>query len=131
MTSSQPSVTRSHIGPAAVTTPYESLPGRPRNLPARGTWPPRRSNYSDRMRRLRRWYAWWIRHAPRLRDIMFVGFSLVTIVAQAASGGNGWGGRDWYVLGVGVVASAALFWRRRVPGTGPPHPLLGGVSPGI
>ena len=68
------------------------------------------------MRRLRRWYAWWIRHAPRLRDILFVGFSLLTVVAQAASGG-GWTGKDWYVLGAGVIASVALFWRRRFPVT--------------
>jgi len=69
------------------------------------------------MRRLRRWHAWWVRHAPRLRDIMFVGFSLLTIVAQAASGGGGWSVRDWYVLGIGVVASLALLWRRRFPAT--------------
>jgi signal transduction histidine kinase len=67
------------------------------------------------MRRLRRWYAWWVRHAPRLRDLIFVGFSLLTVVAQAASGGGGWGPRDWWVLGAGVVASLALFWRRRFP----------------
>src|SRR5215211_4986826 len=66
------------------------------------------------MRRLRRWYAWWIRHAPRLRDIMFVGFSLLTVVAQAASGAT-WAINDWYVLGAGVVASLALLWRRRFP----------------
>jgi signal transduction histidine kinase len=67
------------------------------------------------MRRLRRWYAWWVRHAPRLRDILYVGFSLLTIVAQAASGGNGWSVKDWYVLAAGTVASIALFWRRRFP----------------
>ncbi|MEU4603269.1 histidine kinase [Kribbella sp. NPDC023972] len=67
------------------------------------------------MRRLRRWYAWWVRHAPRLRDILFVGFSLLTVVLQAASGGGGSGIKDWYVLGAGVVASVALFWRRRFP----------------
>ncbi|MEU4292251.1 histidine kinase, partial [Kribbella sp. NPDC026596] len=69
------------------------------------------------MRRLRRWYAWWVRHAPRLRDILYVGFSLLTIVAQAASGRAGWEVKDWYVLGVGVVASVALLWRRRFPAT--------------
>ncbi|MFF0338513.1 sensor histidine kinase [Kribbella sp. NPDC004875] len=69
------------------------------------------------MRRLRRWYAWWVRHAPRLRDILYVGFSLLTIVLQAASGGNGWSVKDWYVLGAGVVASLALLWRRRFPVT--------------
>jgi signal transduction histidine kinase len=69
------------------------------------------------MRRLRRWYAWWIRHAARLRDLVFVGFSLLTVVAQAASGGNGWQPRDWFVFGAGVVASAMLFWRRRFPVT--------------
>jgi signal transduction histidine kinase len=67
------------------------------------------------MRRLRRWYAWWVRHAPRLRDVMFVGFSLLTIVAQAASGRAGWQPHDWFVLGAGAVASLALFWRRRFP----------------
>ncbi|MFG1818777.1 sensor histidine kinase [Kribbella sp. NPDC049174] len=69
------------------------------------------------MRRLRRWYAWWVRHAARLRDVLYVGFSLLTIVAQAASGGGGWGIKDWYVLGAGAVASVALFWRRRFPAT--------------
>ncbi|MGZ0149159.1 sensor histidine kinase [Kribbella sp. WER1] len=69
------------------------------------------------MRRLRRWYAWWIRHAPRLRDILYTGFSLLTIVAQAASGAGGWGIKDWYVLGAGTVASLALIWRRRFPVT--------------
>jgi len=74
-------------------------------------------NYADKMERLRRWYAWWVRHAPRLRDILYVGFSLLTVVAQAASGDSGWGTRDWFVLGAGVVASVALFWRRRFPAT--------------
>ena len=69
------------------------------------------------MRRLREWYAWWARHAPRLRDILYVGFSLLSIVAQAASGGGGWSPKDWYVLGAGIVASGALFWRRRFPVT--------------
>lgn len=82
-----------------------------------GTRRHRRGNYADKMRRLRRWYAWWVRHAARLRDIMYVGFSLVTIVAQAASGRPGWDVKDWYVLGVGVVASVALLWRRRFPAT--------------
>ncbi|TCC19457.1 sensor histidine kinase [Kribbella speibonae] len=68
------------------------------------------------MRRLRRWYAWWVRHAPRLRDILYVGFSLLTIVAQAASG-SGWGVKDWWTLGVGAVASVVLLWRRRFPAT--------------
>src|SRR3954454_10244405 len=115
MTSSQPSVTPVAHRTSGCDHPLRKSSGTARNLPARGTWTPRRSNYSDRMRRLRRWYAWWIRNGPRLRDIMFVGLRLPTIVAQAASGGNGWGGRDWYVLGVGVVASSALFWRRRFP----------------
>ncbi|MDX2969134.1 sensor histidine kinase [Kribbella solani] len=69
------------------------------------------------MRRLRRWYAWWLRHAARLRDVMYVGFSLMTIVLQAASGSGGWSVKDWYVLGAGVVASLALLWRRRFPVT--------------
>ncbi|HET6738004.1 MAG TPA: histidine kinase [Kribbella sp.] len=69
------------------------------------------------MRRLRRWYAWWVRHAPRLRDILYVCFSLLTIVLQAASGPGGWSPRDWFVLAAGVVASGALFWRRRFPVT--------------
>ena len=69
------------------------------------------------MRRLRRWYAWWVRHAPRLRDILYVCFSLLTIVAQAASGAGGWSIKDWYVLGAGSVASVALLWRRRFPVT--------------
>ncbi|MFG1906436.1 sensor histidine kinase [Kribbella sp. NPDC048928] len=69
------------------------------------------------MRRLRRWYAWWVRHAPRLRDILYVCFSLLTIVLQAASGPGGWSPHDWFVLAAGVVASGALFWRRRFPVT--------------
>ncbi|TDD19808.1 two-component sensor histidine kinase [Kribbella turkmenica] len=69
------------------------------------------------MRRMRRWYAWWVRHAARLRDVLYVGFSLLTIVLQAASGAGGWGIRGWYVLGAGTVASVALFWRRRFPAT--------------
>ena len=69
------------------------------------------------MRRLRRWYAWWVRHAARLRDVLYAGFSLLTVVLQAASDGAGWGIKDWYVLGAGVVASVALFWRRRFPAT--------------
>ncbi|MEV5961828.1 histidine kinase [Kribbella sp. NPDC051952] len=68
------------------------------------------------MRRLRRWYAWWVRHAPRLRDVLYVAFSLLSIVAQAATG-NGWGPKDWWILGAGVVASLVLFWRRRFPVT--------------
>ncbi|HZX09277.1 sensor histidine kinase [Kribbella sp.] len=68
------------------------------------------------MRRLRRWYAWWVRHAPRLRDILYVGFSLLTIVLQAASGPGSWP-NHWYVLAAGIVASLALFWRRRFPVT--------------
>lgn len=68
------------------------------------------------MQRLRRWYAWFVRHAPRLRDLMYVGFSLLTIVLQATSTGRpGWAGSDWFVLGLGAVASLALWWRRRFP----------------
>ena len=69
------------------------------------------------MGRLRRWYAWFIRRAPRIRDLMFIGFSLLTIVAQSASGRAGWDARDWVVLSVGIVASLALWWRRRYPVT--------------
>jgi signal transduction histidine kinase len=70
------------------------------------------------MRWLRRWYAWFIRRAPRIRDLMFIGFSLITIVAQASAGSRGgWQARDWYVLAAGIVASLALWWRRRYPAT--------------
>jgi signal transduction histidine kinase len=69
------------------------------------------------MRRLRRWYAWWVRHAPRLRDFLYVAFSLLTIVLQAASGPGGWSPKDWYTLGAGIVASVVLLWRRRFPVT--------------
>ncbi|MFC5265145.1 sensor histidine kinase [Kribbella qitaiheensis] len=69
------------------------------------------------MGRLRRWYAWFIRRAPRIRDLMFIGFSLLTIVAQSASGRAGWDARDWVVLSVGIFASLALWWRRRYPVT--------------
>ncbi|HEY9338698.1 MAG TPA: histidine kinase [Kribbella sp.] len=83
------------------------------------------------MRRLRRWYAWWARHAPRLRDILYVGFSLLTIVLQAASGGNGWSVKDWYVLGAGIVASVVLFWRRRFPVTVTAVTVLAMLTGGI
>lgn len=70
------------------------------------------------MQRLRRWYAWFVRHAPRFRDLMYVGFSLLTIVLQATSNGRpGWQNSDWLVLGIGTVASLALWWRRRFPVT--------------
>ncbi|MGC4943779.1 sensor histidine kinase [Kribbella sp. DT2] len=66
--------------------------------------------------RFGRWYAWFLRHAPRFRDLMYIGFSLLSIVAQAASTEQGaWQGRSWFVLGAGVVASLALWWRRRYP----------------
>lgn len=74
-------------------------------------------DYADSMQRLRRWYAWFIRRAPRIRDVMYVGFSLLTIVAQASSGKPGWHTGDWVVLGVGIVASLALWWRRKYPVT--------------
>jgi signal transduction histidine kinase len=83
------------------------------------------------MRRLRRWYAWWVRHAARLRDFLYAGFSLLTIVAQAASGGGGWTIKDWYVLGVGVVASVALLWRRRFPATVTAITVLAMLTAGI
>jgi signal transduction histidine kinase len=67
------------------------------------------------MQRLRRWYAWFIRRAPRIRDVLYVLFSLLTIVAQASSGRPGWHAGDWTVLGVGIVASLALWWRRKYP----------------
>lgn len=69
------------------------------------------------MQWLRRWYAWFVRRAPRIRDLMFIGFSLITIVAQATSGQSGWETRSWFVLAAGVVASLALWWRRRFPVT--------------
>jgi signal transduction histidine kinase len=69
------------------------------------------------MQWLRRWYAWFVRRAPRIRDLMFIGFSLLTIVAQASSGRAGWGTRSWFVLAAGIVASLALWWRRRFPVT--------------
>jgi signal transduction histidine kinase len=66
------------------------------------------------MGRLRSWYAWWIRHAPRLRDFLYVGFSLLTVVLQSATG-KGWTPKGWYMLAIGVIASIALLWRRRFP----------------
>ncbi|WP_405063805.1 histidine kinase [Kribbella sp. NBC_01505] len=68
------------------------------------------------MRRLRRWYAWWRTHAPRIRDFLYVAFSLLTVVAQASMG-NGWDLRGWVVLAAGVISSVALLWRRRFPVT--------------
>ncbi|GAA1534913.1 histidine kinase [Kribbella lupini] len=81
-------------------------------------------DYADRMRWLRRWftrfgrwYAWFLRHAPRFRDLIYIGFSLLTIVAQAAGAGGreGWITKSWIVLGIGVLASLVLWWRRRYP----------------
>ncbi|MGW1344020.1 sensor histidine kinase [Kribbella sp. NPDC002412] len=83
------------------------------------------------MRRLRRWYAWWVRHSARLRDVLYVGFSLLTVVAQAASGGGGWGVKDWFVLGAGVIASVVLFWRRRFPATVTAVTVLAMLTAGI
>jgi signal transduction histidine kinase len=67
------------------------------------------------MQRLRRWYAWFIRRAPRIRDLLYVGFSGLTIVLQAAGGKPGWHPSDWLVIGLGAVASLALWWRRKYP----------------
>ena len=83
------------------------------------------------MRRLRRWYAWWVRHAARLRDVLYVVFSLITVVLQASTSGGGWGIRDWFVLGVGVVASVALLWRRRFPATVTAIAVLAMLTAGI
>ncbi|TDD57142.1 two-component sensor histidine kinase [Kribbella antibiotica] len=69
------------------------------------------------MRRLRRWYSWWRTHAPRIRDFLYLFFGLLTIVAQASTGGAGWGVKDSVTLAAGVVASVALLWRRRFPVT--------------
>ncbi|MEV8376766.1 histidine kinase [Kribbella sp. NPDC056861] len=67
------------------------------------------------MQRLKRWYAWFVRHAPRFRDLMYVGFSLLTIFAQAAGGRPGWHPDGWVVLTLGVISSLALWWRRKYP----------------
>jgi len=67
------------------------------------------------MRRLRRWYAWWRTHAPRIRDFLYMFFGLLTVVAQASTGDSGWHLRGWAVLTAGVVSSVALLWRRRFP----------------
>ncbi|MFI5732374.1 sensor histidine kinase [Kribbella sp. NPDC051587] len=69
------------------------------------------------MRRLRRWIAWWRTHAPRIRDFLYMFFGLLTIVAQASTGGAGWGVKDTVTLVAGVVSSVALLWRRRFPVT--------------
>jgi len=75
-------------------------------------------DYADGMQRLRRAYAWFVRRAPRIRDLFFIGFSLLTVVAQAAADSRGrWDAGDWYVLSAGIVASLALWWRRRFPVT--------------
>lgn len=80
---------------------------------------------------MRRWYAWWVRMGPRLRDIIFVGFSLLTIVLQAASGSKGFAITHWHVLIGGVVASLALFWRRRFPVTVTAIAVLAMLTGGI
>src|SRR5690349_579779 len=67
------------------------------------------------MRRLRRWYAWWRTHAPRIRDFLYMFFGLLTVVAQASTGDSGWHLKGWAVLTAGVVSSVALLWRRRFP----------------
>lgn len=69
------------------------------------------------MRRLRRWYAWWRTHAPRIRDFLYLFFGLLTVVLQASTDGSGWDAKGWVVLTAGVVASVALLWRRRFPVT--------------
>src|SRR5688500_7009398 len=117
MTSSQPSGTPSAHRPSVCDHPLRKSSGTTPEPTRTGDETPGPRNYADRMRRLRRWYAWLVRHAPRLRDILYVGFALLTVVAQAASGRAGWDIKDWYVLGAGVVASVALFWRRRFPVT--------------
>ena len=62
-----------------------------------------------------------------MRDVVFVVFSLLSIVGQASSGSGpgsepgaatgpgAWGAQEWFMLCVGVTASLALLWRRRFP----------------
>ncbi|MFC0627557.1 sensor histidine kinase [Kribbella deserti] len=64
------------------------------------------------MERLRRWYAWFRRHGPRLRDLIFIGFSLLYTLAQAMSQG---GAQSSITFVVGIAASLALWWRRKYP----------------
>lgn len=66
------------------------------------------------MQRLRRWYAWWRTHAPRIRDFLYIAFSLLAVVAQASTG-SGWTPKDWVVLATGLIGAGALYWRRRFP----------------
>ena len=64
------------------------------------------STTADGMQRLRRWYAWFVRRAPRIRDLLYVGFSLLTIVAAGRVRRRRLAARrDWFVLGAGIVAS--------------------------
>lgn len=64
------------------------------------------------MERLRRWHAWFRKHAPRLRDLLFIGFSLFYTLAQAMTQS---GADAPLIFIVGVSASLALWWRRRYP----------------
>ncbi|MFB6719996.1 sensor histidine kinase [Kribbella sp. NPDC056345] len=84
------------------------------------------------MQRLRRWYAWWRTHAPRIRDFLYLFFGLLTVVLQASTDGTaGWNFRGSVVLTAGIVASVALLWRRRFPVTvtliGVVAMLVGGI----
>lgn len=73
-------------------------------------------NYAGRVKRMRRWYAWLVKHAPRIRDLLYVGFSLLTVLAQTLSmAGSQSTARSVAVIGSGAVASLALWWRRRYP----------------
>jgi signal transduction histidine kinase len=70
------------------------------------------------MQRLRRWHAWFVRRSPRIRDLVFIGFSLLVAAIQASAlSGHGWSARSWFVLAVavGVASAVALWWRRRYP----------------
>jgi signal transduction histidine kinase len=54
--------------------------------------------------------------APPIRDLVFIGFSLLVAAIQAGSvsGGHGWSAR-WFILALGIASSVALWWRHQYP----------------
>jgi len=65
--------------------------------------------------RLRRWYAWFNRRAPRLRDLIFISLGLLNTLIQATGHQGFFTGRSLFTLIAGGLCSVALWWRRRFP----------------
>lgn len=67
-------------------------------------------------RRLERGWTWLVRVGPRARDLTAIGISLVSTAAQVVAQSEAPLPAAVYV-GLGVVASLSLWWRRRHPVT--------------